>query len=996
MKAPVESSGHHAVAAGFTLPAILVVTAGLLVLAVGAMLVAVTERGTARSFVDRQRAELAAGAALEEVRGILNLETSNDDFVVLQSFRTTPPVNGGEPAPHLFIARGRALDTGFSYRYVPLSSSVTQPPDTPHLTAPKPESLAGTDETGRIDFTTHPYQDKARAAWLPVKDENGRIVARYAYWIEDLQGKLDPKLAGNHQGQDLTHARAAHPFPAPGLNPAPEAKDEPALDQIALYAIDPRSSPTSQAEMGKVLVKNRSLLVSPASTLAAAGIRPPLIRNGTGRLVDVKARAAEECLAANIQPYLERPVVPFVPGISPALAGTPRMNLNAMLAGNPDESVNEMAGFIRAALPDFDRRKGGFPDDYVKTLAANAIDYADADSKPTLKPGEYRGLDACPLMSELALQINYLGISNQEDRKIMTFRFKLFAELFNPTSQAVNGDARLSYEVALPMDSIGAGVGDEPFDSPSLLSSPERSTHDLSLIDGRYWTRQVGVVLEPNQYRCFSFADVVYRIDVGSSSDYIPDGTPFSLNESRAASGLSLMWNGETVERIEGILRQSGLIYSKKNGVVTGGFLVNKTETITKAALPGHVYDDFPAMYYNMGDPRITHYLRAAPLDENAYPENSSPNRRNIRLDIYKNDVPAKTKVYARVLPSEWPDGGHNAAVGSWVPGSSDKTEMTDSKFDFAYDPQMRLAAPQVISNRGRFYSTTELGRVFDPIMHAPAFSISDETDELLGKGRLPASGEHWPDVTTGQSSPYFGGGNTLRIGRPEHPAFDLAGAKGLHAVRLLDLFHTGRPRSEIATDRTGPVIRIEGHVNLNTASRDVLRAMAAGVLGMDPLLGHRLGNDHAGAPAMAPPVSPLALNAPMMQIEADRVADAILRNRPYASTADLALVRDSGEVPVFGNRATYPDSSNIEWSDSAAEEVFARVYEGSTVRSRSFRVWIVAQTLAPTVKPGSAPEVLSEVRKVHTLFADPGERAKDGSILPEQVKTVVTSTNEF
>jgi hypothetical protein len=87
-----------------------------------------------------------------------------------------------------------------------------------------------------------------------------------------------------------------------------------------------------------------------------------------------------------------------------------------------------------------------------------------------------------------------------------------------------------------------------------------------------------------------------------------------------------------------------------------------------------------------------------------------------------------------------------------------------------------------------------------------------------------------------------------------------------------------------------------------------------------------------------------------------------------------------------------YPDNTNIEWSDAAAEEVFARVYEGSTVRSRNFRVWIVAQALAP----GAAAEVLAEVRTVHTLFADPGERAADGSIVPGKFKTTITSSNEF
>ncbi len=987
---PSTRHGKHS--DGFTLPAILVVVGALLVLAVGILLVAGIERDTARSFADRQRAELAARAGLEEICGILNLEAANDDFLVIQSTLATPVVSGRQAAPQLFIARGTVDQGAYSYRYRPLFSSTIRPANNTVLSPPVVEPLVGPTQESHVDFTTLPYHDKVRAAWLPILDEKGRTVARYAYWVEDLQGKLDPVHVGNLDGVDLSHARAAHPFPAPGLNPASESAGEAPLNQIALFAIEPATTSSSQGAIGKTLVENRRLLLSPDSMLAAANIRPPLIRDHAGCLVDLKARAIEESLAANFQPYFERPLVPIAPGINTAVAGKPRMNLNALLAKNSDDAVDEMAGFIRAALPDFDKRKGGFPEDYVKTLAANAIDYADADSKPTLKSGGYRGLDACPLMSEIALQVNYVGISDQQDRKIMTFRFKLFAELCNPTSQPVSGDARLSYEVALPMDSIGAGVGGEPFDSPAFLSDPAVSTHDLTLIGGRYWTRQVKITLEPNQYRCYLFADVVYRMDVGASSDFIPNKTPFSLNETRAASGLSLMWDGKVLERTDGILRQAGLIYSKKNGVVTGGFKTGTPEIITKAALPGHVYDDYPRMYYNMGDPRITHYLRAAPLDENAYPENISPNRRNIRLDIYDDDVKTKPKVYARMLPSEWPDGGHNAAVGSWSPGSNDRTEMTAAKFDFPYDPQMGMAVSQAISNRGRFYSTTELGRIFDPVMHAPAFSSSIETAELLNKGKMPSSRSSWPDVNGNQGSPFYGGGNTLRIGRPEHPEFDLSTQPGLHAARLLDLFHAGRSRSGNPADREGPVTRIAGHVNLNTASRDALRAMAAGALAMDPLLARRSGGDHLGAPEMAPPVSPLSLSAPTLTDEADRIAGAILHSRPYHSAADLARAREPDGTAVFGNRSMYPDNNNIEWSDAAAEEIFARVYEGSTVRSRNFRVWIVAQALAP----GAVPQVLAEVRKVQTLFADPGERAADGSIVSGKFKTKVISSNEF
>ncbi len=992
----LESKTHRSASAGFTLPVVLVVVAALLIMAVGSLLVSGIERSSARSFVDHQRADLAAYAGLEEIRNIFKLEAANDDFVILQSALTSPITEGREPAPQLFLARAKAEGGDYLYRYVPLFSTLGLPDENARFTPPAIEPLLGSDTNERIDFPTAAYQDKVRAAWRTIEDENGRTVARYAYIVEDLQGKLDPRQVGNIDGPGSTHARAAAPFPAPGLNPSPESDAEHPLDEIALYAIGPDTSSNSQGKLAKTLAENRPLLVSPGSMLAAAEIKPPLTRDGLGHFKDPLARAAEENLAPNLQSYLERPLIPHASGINPIIAGTPCMNLNALLAKNPDAAVDQMAAFIRTALPDFDERKGGFPEDYVKTLAANAIDYADADSYSTLKQDQYRGLDAFPLLSEIALQVNYVGISNVNDRKIMTFRFKLFVELFNPTSQSTAGVARLSYEVALPMSSIGAGIENDPFDSPSMLSNPATSTHDLTFIDGRYWTREVNVSLEPNQYRCDLFADVTYRMDVGAASDIVPDETPFSLDEMKGASGLSLMWGGQIVDRVPSILRQAGLLYTNVNGVVTGGFKVGTPKTITKAALPGHVYDDYPSMYYNMGDPRITHYLRSAQLDENAYPENSSPNRRNIRLDIYKNDVPAKPKVYARMLPSEWPDGGHNAAVGTWSPGSNDKTEMTDSKFNFPYNPQMRLAAPQQISNLGRFYSTTELGRIFDPAMHAPTFSGSGESDDFRRNGKMPPSRSVWPDVNGAQPSPFYGGGNTLRIGRPEHPEFNLSAKPGMHAARLLDLFHVGLSRSADQAAREGPVTRIAGHVNLNTATRDALRAMAGGTLVMDSLLANHPSNNHMGAPSMAPPVSSLTLSAPTSGAEADRIADAIIHSRPYHSAADLARAKDSDGRYVFGERAMYPEADHIEWSDAAAEEIFARVHEGSTVRSRNFRVWIVAQSLASSKVAGRMPTVLAEVRKVFTLFADPGVRASDGAIIQDQFKTKVTFSNDF
>ncbi len=1012
--------------AGFTLPSILVVVGALLILAVGILLVVSIERNTSRAYSDRQRAELAAQAALEDVRGILTLDAANDDFVVLQSALVDPITPGFQSSPDLFLARGKANGTSYSYRYIPLFSTLSSPtpsaPDAP-LAAPAVEPLlksASPDLPADKykEFTTLPYNDKVRASWLPIQNDKGKTIARYAYWVEDLQGKLDPKLVGNlaaGSAPTTTHAREPYPFPAPGLNPKPESPTELPLNQVALYAIDPAASYSNQGTIGKSLVENRAFLISPDSAVAAA--KPdavlPLVRNpATGRLVDLQVRAAEENLAPGLQPYFEQPLIPYAPGIKLSLVGTPRKNLNGLLAKTPSSAVDEMAAFITLALPDFDSRKGGFPsspsatpvptatftEDYVKTLAASAIDYADADSNPTLLEGKYRGLDVAPLLSELSLQINYDGMTVSGGRNILKFRMKVYAELFNPTNKAMSsGKARVSYEVALPLDSIGSGTGSDAFDSAALLDDPARTTHSLSKINGRYWTQETAVFLEPNQYRAVSFGEVAYRIDVGPTSILILPTTPFSLIEDHGASGMSLMWNGAVVDRSHSIVRQQGLVYSP--AAPGNGFKAGTPETISKGCVPGLVYEwTFTKTYANPGDPRIAYYMRSAPLEESAYPDNISPNRRNIRKELYKNDSASKLRVSYRMLPSEWADGGHNAEVGTWTPGASDKTELSDqAKFAFAYDSKMEQSAIQIIANRGSFLSATELGRVFDPIMYQPEFSDSATTNSFLTTCKFPAPYMSFPDVAlSSPASNFYGGGNTLRIGRPEHPKFDTVTKPGMNAANLLDLFHVGLSRSPTAAQREGPVTRIEGHVNLNTATHDALRAIAAGALVMDPALSRQTSGDHAGSPAMAPQTTPVILDAPMNSVVADRIADAVIRSRPYASTGALAHAKEADGTLAFGNKKLYSDPSKIEWTDAAAEEVFARVYESGTVRSRNFRVWVVGQAIASATSATSNPEVLAEVRKVFTIFADPGQRAADGSIVTSKLKTTITATNDF
>jgi hypothetical protein len=986
------------------------VVGALLILAVGALLVVGIERNTSRAFSDRERANLAARAGLEDVKGILAKEAANDDFIILHGPEIKDPKAKKDPAPYLYLARGSGGGEDVSYRYVPLFSAEKLPP-TPTagspLETPQGEELVGSKPKA---MTTLPWFEPASVSWIPIRNQSGKQVARYAFWLEDMQGKIDGKVAGNANGPNGLPPRSGFPDP-PGK---PVNVDSPTLSSIAIHVLDPEAPEEPVASEDGVpslterIISARPAMLSPDSIIGATAIleptpgEPALPRNeDTGMLVGPTAAALEREVSPVNETYLEQPVVPYAPGISAEVTGKPKLNLNKLLSANRSSAVDEMAAWIEAAMPDFSERKGGFPTsfDYVKTLAAGALDYADADSDPTVSPGSYVGIDAYPVLSEIVLHIDFLGAKKVKGRNVLSWRFKLFAELWNMTNKDTSGDARLSYEVNLLPETIGASAESLPFDDPALLDDRTQSIHKLDKIDGVYFTKSQPVALRPDEYKFYEFATVDYTID------YVPelkaDGSPkiqtFDLREpEEGARGITLKWNNQPVQRIEGIVRDS---FGVEN------FETTKARKAAKAAIPGHSYGPYGIFINNMGDPRIAHYLRTTRLGENAYPENISPGRRNIRRgSIYDKDkTKGKYTHYGRVLPSEWPDGGHDSPTGAWTPVSNNAILPTDAKSWPAPPTPLAENAPQRISNLGRFYSATELGHIYDPVLWKPAYadlkdspgSGKEDTETLIREKfpKMPDERNSWPEVSLNSTpSSDYGGGNTLRIGRPEHPMFDKPGKR---ASQLLDLFHAGRATSENADEREGELVEIKGNININTAGKNALRAMTAGLLRQDPELRRVTSWDHepASTGLFRPKTTPIKLGSPTISLVADQIAETLMLRRPFSSASEMVAALNTDKVAVFGNREIYADYKDIQWSDAAAEELFSRVYDASTVRSRNFRIWVIGQALAGTEE---APEVLAETRRTFTIFADPGARNDDGTINTANFRVRTTYENDF
>jgi hypothetical protein len=189
----------------------------------------------------------------------------------------------------------------------------------------------------------------------------------------------------------------------------------------------------------------------------------------------------------------------------------------------------------------------------------------------------------------------------------------------------------------------------------------------------------------------------------------------------------------------------------------------------------------------------------------------------------------------------------------------------------------------------------------------------------------------------------------------------------GMRAWQLLDLF-SGKTSNTNFTNTAGLV-------NLNTASRDVLRSLAAGIL--------QNGDSGIQPPSLQGNLYPPTATGANIQ-QADLFADAVINSRPLLSTSALSAIRDSQGRPFFGNPNQYNSSTQTpptEWNDPGREELFAKIYNLATTRSRNFRVFVTGQSLDKNGR------VLSTVTKVYHVFIKPNRDSTTGAIQSQQVQ---------
>ena len=199
---------------GFALPMTVIAVAGLTLLLVGLLTVLSLERKTARSYSDAARADLAVESGLAVALASLSEIAGRDDSLV---FRIEDPLEPQAPASERpsgfreqFFTYGAVFENN-AWRGIPLFSGETETNlgadriDAEDLNAALTAYVAEATVIGTI---TEHDANIPRAKWVdvPSSDPDGYDM-RYAFWIEDLAGRIDGKTAGTlPRGEGLSPA----------------------------------------------------------------------------------------------------------------------------------------------------------------------------------------------------------------------------------------------------------------------------------------------------------------------------------------------------------------------------------------------------------------------------------------------------------------------------------------------------------------------------------------------------------------------------------------------------------------------------------------------------------------------------------------------------------------------------------------------------------------------------------------------------------------------
>ena len=606
-------------------------------------------------------------------------------------------------------------------------------------------------------------------------------------------------------------------------------------------------------------------------------------------------------------------------------------------------SVADIAATITTNLPNFGARGGAMSSTaYISNIAANIVDYVDSDSTPNVDINTttptWRGVEAIAWPNEVYTRIhlsNRVTVPPYYEFEVIV---KNSLEVWNlsSTNIVVDGaDYSISNNLNITLRCKN-WYGNMSNNAAGKTAIKEVCTN-------------LPFTLPPNSYGVLSPGSRNFKFNVpivlapGAGVGLTIHSTPNTGNS------YTIYYKDKMIDATP-----AGRVTPKSTNLFIGDKCVfaNAVNFGTSQDL-GSTYD------LSAGDPRGGLFIQKPAMDFEF--EETTLGGRNSHSSSSGGAKIVDPKI-------NWPDGGHStnsdivsAPTTTTAPQGLQKEGNTNHWV-------------QKINNSGSMTNIMELGNIFDPIQWGDPNNPFHSRDTSAWMG------------LSNSATPFSGacGRNTLRIGRAEHQRFAWtkpAAANNsdpsipnmqMSAAALLDLFCLSNQFDE------------GGKINLNTAPAPVLRALAGGIyLRSDPAL-FPGSNNFSIPPAMA-----------------EAFAQGVMRFRakyPFYSPSQLAFI---GTDPTWPNTNTWPanavfgntnaislvtNSVNTltstslgitNWNDQAAEEWFAKIFKLSTVYSRNFRVYVIAQKA--TNQGGTNSGVGPVVRKYYNvLIRENGEGAND------------------
>ena len=923
------------------------------------------ERKTAHSYLNRYRASLAADAGEADAIGtLLKGGTNTDTYSITQTnFSSAIPPSRTAKPPYYFITQPVQSGTTSTVTYVPLVSGGqtvtgkpmgTMPtaaeifnPADPEVSTTEPKLPSYLAAYYGADNTATPRKDVSpETRWVYLKDADGKNISRYCYWVEDLQGRLDLQLVGNQRGAGNSQERGVF---LGDQKPENHDKHVAEIGLFTLFDKDKNKADDDGSTNAKEILNNRAKLLTGATVNqivpninGVPGINGATEKNGgNDGTADNLADDPQQFFYYGLGYELNEPEI-IPPGFGFANAGlpipSPKLALNDIIPNATAATVQKIAQAINQNMPSFgSSRAGGMSaTDYVNNLAASIIDYADADSQTTTDGSTYRGMDSFPLVNQWVIQSGY-----SKTKTNVTFTTHYYLEMWNMSDKTISGTVRLQFT-----NTYRTSVGGANIDLTTGY------TGELT---------DVAISLAPNAKKAIDMGVRTYKADTPT----IP-ATSASMSSTYGSANYQVFWKDDSNASV-------GFKMIDRSGTNPGGLdLVDKSFSGTSnwnASIPSLTHRISASSFLDgsVGDPRASYYITAA-HDQSAWDTRGCVGGRTIRNGLTGN-------TYGETKPSFWADPGFDGPGGSdWgtFTGGASPTSISNPK-----NPRPDWAMVHYGNYAdSKYRSITELGNIFDPAQWQQYSGQPSHTslDAQVKTGLA--------DIDTKKGSAKdgkFGGGFTLRIGRPEFTEFDntapnKTGDKYAAKARAADLLGILSTESSHST---------RGLININTAPRDVLRALGAGIAITNPKW-----DDDTRPGETSPFISysvPATIHGPKGIIppdpekttaEADQFADAIIANRPFYSAHEMASrlkvqATSTGSSAktsqlFWGNPNVWISNPPTAWRDAAAEEYLRQIYDLVTVRSRNFRIHVTGQVLDPK------GNVTSTSRKIADVFLQP------------------------